>query len=139
MSSKGVEIIISTNGKRGFTLIEILVVITLLGILLGVVIVVIDVPKQRIRSRQAVAKANLSKACAAFTGCISSQTDGVVTGRCDTFALMGVTDPSGKSGMGTFTYSATAPDVRITQDSCTMVCDTTGALTMSPSASCYVQ
>ncbi len=129
--------IISTNGKKGFTLIEILVVITLLGILLGVVIVVIDVPKQRIRSRQAVAKANLSKACAAFTGCISSQTDGVIAGRCDTFALMGVTDPSGKSGMSTFTPSAA--DVRIIQDGCTMVCDATGALTMTPAASCYVQ
>ncbi len=125
--------------QKGFTLIEILVVITLLGILLGVVIVVIDVPKQRIRSRQAVAKANLSKVCAAFTGCISAQTDGTVAGRCDTFALMGVTDPSGKSGMSTFTYSAVAPDVRVTQDSCLMVCSTAGALTMSPAASCYVQ
>ncbi len=128
--------------RKGFTLIEVLVVITLLGILLGVVIVVIDVPKQRLRSRQAVAKANLAKACSAFTGCISSQTDGVALGRCDTFALMGVTDPSGKSGMSTFTPSAT--DVRIVQDGCTMVCDVNGTITMTPvvgppAGACYVQ
>ncbi len=105
-------------------------VITLLGILLGIVIVVIDVPAQRARSRQAVARSNLDKVCAAFTACLSAQTDGLAAGRCDTFALIGVIDPSGKNGLSNFTIQASGP--MVTQDTCTISCDSSGAVTMTP-------
>lgn len=128
----------STEVKRtqrvGFTLIEVLVVITLLGILLGVVLVVINVPAQRTRAKQGVAKANISKVCSAFTACLSASLTGATTD-CDTWAEVGAIQPTQPSG---YTYSLAGTGPSVTGDTCTISCDANGAVSVSGTG-CLVQ
>lgn len=122
------------NKRSGFTLIEVLVVITLLGILMGVVLVVIDVPSQRIRAKQGVAKANISKSCGAFTACLSSSLTGATTD-CDTWAKIGAITPTQPTG---YTYTTTATGPTVTGDTCTISCDVNGNVTVTGTG-CKVQ
>lgn len=122
------------NKRLGFTLIEVLVVITLLGILMGVVLVVIDVPSQRIRAKQGVAKANISKSCSAFTACLSASLTGAGTD-CDTWAKIGAITPTQPTG---YTYTTTASGPTVSGDTCTIACDANGNVTVA-GAGCKVQ
>lgn len=118
----------------GFTLIEVLVVITLLGILLGVVLVVINVPAQRTRAKQGVAKANVSKACSAYTACLSASLTGATTD-CDTWAEIGAIQPTQPSG---YAYAIAGTGPSATGDNCTISCDATGTVSVSGTG-CLVQ
>lgn len=121
--------------KKGFTLVELLVVIALLGILMGVVLVVINVPAQRTRTRQAVARANISKVCSAYTACLSASTTGATTD-CDTWTKVGAIQPSQPTGY-TYTIAGTGPSVVV--DGCTISCDSTGTVALAGGASCLIQ
>ncbi|MEK7611711.1 MAG: prepilin-type N-terminal cleavage/methylation domain-containing protein [Patescibacteria group bacterium] len=122
------------NKHLGFTLIEVLVVITLLGILMGVVLVVIDVPSQRIRAKQGVAKASISKSCSAFTACLSSSLTGATTD-CDTWAKIGAITPTQPTG---YTYTTTVTGPSVSGDTCTIACDVNGNVSVT-GAGCKVQ
>ena len=64
------------KNTKGFTLVELLLVIAIIGILAGVVLAVINPVQQRQKAREGVNGAALSKACLAVKSCIaaSSQT-----------------------------------------------------------------
>lgn len=101
---------------------------------MGVVLVVIDVPSQRIRAKQGVAKASISKSCSAFTACLSASLTGAGSD-CDTWAKIGAIQPTQPAGY-VFTTSATGPSV--TGDTCTIACDVNGNVTVA-GAGCKVQ
>lgn len=104
---------------------------------MGVVLVVINVPAQRMKSRQSVARANVTKSCAAFTACLSASLTGVATD-CDTWAEIGATQPTQPTGAA-WTIAATGPSV--TADTCTISCNTGGTVTTAPATggTCYIQ
>lgn len=104
---------------------------------MGVVLVVINVPAQRMKSRQSVARANVTKSCAAFTACLSASLTGVATD-CDTWVEIGATQPTQPIGAA-WTIAATGPSV--TADTCTISCNTGGTVTTAPATggTCYIQ
>ena len=78
--------------SQGFTLVELLIVIVIIGILAGVVMAVLNPAKQQQRAKEGVLKANMDKACLALSACGAATTD---IDMCDTFLEMGVIDPDG--------------------------------------------
>lgn len=69
--------------KKGFTIIELLIVVSILGILSGITLTVIDTGKQRARAEDAVKRSNIEKLaqaiqahCNAEAKCPALKTDG---------------------------------------------------------------
>lgn len=123
--------------RRAFTLIEILIVLALLGILVGIVVLVIDVPMQRKRARQAVGRENIAKACSAFTGCLVTSQTGDLDD-CSSWTKIGVAEPLDPAG-SVYTMSSDGPSIAV--DGCIVNCNSQGRVTLStePGGSCYIQ
>lgn len=111
----------------------------MLAILVGIVLVVINVPTQRTRTKQGVAKANITKVCAAFTACLSSSVSGDTAG-CDTWLEVGAIQPTEpRQTDGTpYGYTVGASGPSVTVDGCTISCSPAGVMSVS-GAGCLVQ
>ena len=60
------------SAKKGFTLVELLIVIVIIGILAGVVLAVINPAATRGKANASVMRANLDKLCLAMLSCTST-------------------------------------------------------------------
>ncbi len=112
-------------------------VIALLGVLVGIVILVIDVPVMRKKARQAVGRDNLAKVCTSFVGCLVSSPTGAADD-CSTWAQLGVDVPVQPPGA---VYSLDASGPKISVDGCSVSCDSKGNISFSPEYGgvCYIQ
>jgi type IV pilus assembly protein PilA len=95
----------SLKRQQGFTLIEIIIVVVILGILAAVALPKITANIDKVRAAEAFSVLGTTKS--AFDRCIEEQTGGLRVAvaaditRCDTFAELGVTVPAA----GNFTYA----------------------------------
>ncbi len=118
--------------NKGFTLVELLVVIAVIGVLMGIVVVVLNPAQILIRSRQGICKANVGRVCEASAACYVAM--GSVAS-CDTPAKTGATLPTTPC---TVSIATTTGLVTGTQNGCTFTCNpATGTVSQSPAASCY--
>ena len=107
---------------KGFTLVELLIVIVILGILVGLVMVMIDPLRQKRRAKEGVLIASMYKTCLALTACGSTTTDDT---KCADFDLIGVTEPHFPTGaMYDLVHDAGAKTVTVTGmfDKCVYEC-----------------
>ena len=81
-----------TRKNSGFTLVELLVVISLVSILASALFVVINPAQLQRKSREAVLKAKTSQLCTALNNCGAVKT---ASTDCDDFTKLGVTNPTG--------------------------------------------
>jgi len=81
-----------TRKNSGFTLVELLVVISIISILAGALFMVINPTQLQRKSREAVLKAKTSQLCTALNNCGAVKT---ASADCDDFTKLGVTDPTG--------------------------------------------
>mgnify|MGYP001583465034 CR=1 FL=1 len=111
--------------------------IALLSILLGAVVLVIDVPTQRMRARQAVGRENIAKACAAFAGCVISSQSGEV-GDCSNWGRIGVVEPLSPEG-ALYVLGESGPSVSV--DGCSISCNNQGMLNLTDEVGgiCFVR
>lgn len=123
--------------KSGFTLVELLVVIALLGILIGLVILIIDVPFLRKRARQAVGRENLAKVCSSFAGCLVTSSTGAAD-ECANWDKLGADIPIQPPGA---VYSLDVAGPTVSVDGCLVSCDGKGniSFTAESGGGCYLQ
>ncbi len=123
--------------RRGFTLVELLVVIALLGVLVGIVILVIDVPVMRKKARQAVGRDNLAKVCTSFVGCLVSSPTGAVD-ECSTWTQLDVDVPVQPPGA---VYNLVAAGPTVSVDGCSVSCNSKGNISFTAESGgvCYIQ
>lgn len=100
--------------QAGFTLVELLIVIVILGILSGIVLAVINPGRQQDRARMTVIRSTVEKACIGLHACSAyAQTDA----ECDSWADIGTAPlPSvrnGTFGNGLYTITLTGGIVTV--------------------------
>lgn len=107
-----------TRKNSGFTLVELLVVISIISILAGALFMVINPAQLQKKSREAVLKARTSQICVALNTCAavkSSATDCYVEGDVRDFSKLNTTNPSGDPVDST--YELTCSDDPCASDS----------------------
>lgn len=114
--------------KPGFTLVELLIVIALIGVLAAGLITVINPARQRQKANEGVARSNLAKICQAIVACQSSLIN-YNTDDCDTMDKIGVREPTQPSGAvyavgvaGTSTAASGRVYGRVAIDGCVLQC-----------------
>lgn len=133
------------NAKRGFTLVELLIVIIIIAVLAGVVLVAIDPAQQRARAGATTLKANTGAVCRSIALCIVQTGD---PSACTTFAdptSVNMATPAGSPNGSTYDISTTAGEVEAVWDSgggvFTMTCPGsgtgTGVVTCADDADTY--
>lgn len=91
---------------HGFTIIELLIVIVIIGILAGIVLVVINPAKQQRKASESILKANTNKLCLGLYSCTSTTATATNCGSntiATTLALIGATSPTAPA---TATYAS---------------------------------
>ena len=112
----------TSDPGKGFTLVELLIVIVILGILVGLVMVMINPLRQKRRAREGVLIASMYKTCLALAACGSTTTDDT---KCADFDLIGVTVPHVPTGaVYDVVHDADAKTVTVTGmlDACVYEC-----------------
>jgi prepilin-type N-terminal cleavage/methylation domain-containing protein len=100
------------NVKRGFTLVELLIVIIIIAVLAGIVLVTLDPAAQRARAGATTMKANVAAVCRAQALClVESATGGP---GCDEYSEIGIPDPSGNPTGSAYTIDTTGTPWLIT-------------------------
>ncbi len=84
------------TNEKGFTLVELLIVIVIIGILAGLVITIINPRRMQMRSGHSIIRANVGRACQAIIACASSTTTPETS--CNTGALAGFNQPNTPNG-----------------------------------------
>ncbi|MBN1162680.1 type II secretion system protein [Patescibacteria group bacterium] len=99
--------------KNGFTLVEILVVITVIGILASILVSLIDPNRQSQRANEAVVRSMTETMCYALKACGASEVD---ARRCNSWDDINVTYPPNppEGSIFTLTESAATADATIT-------------------------
>jgi len=112
-----------TRKNSGFTLVELLVVISIISILAGALFMVINPAQLQKKSREAVLKAKTSQLCTALNNCGAVKT---ASTDCDSYAEMGVADPTGDPLNSSYSITTTDP-ITITGilDTCSFTCSFT--------------
>ncbi len=96
------------NAKRGFTLVELLIVIIIISVLAGVVLIAINPAEQRARASATTLKSNTAAVCRAQALCM---VEAAVPGDCAAFGAgaVEIADPSDSPTGSTYTFGAATP------------------------------
>jgi prepilin-type N-terminal cleavage/methylation domain-containing protein len=97
--------------QKGFTLIELVIVMSIIAIISGVIIAYLHPARQQKRARHTTMRANLDEIQMGLIGCANARLDACSS--CNTFAKIGVDDPSGTPGPD-YTYSVNCDGTYLT-------------------------
>ena len=97
------------NNSAGFTLVELLVVISIIAILAGISITIINPQKQQAKAQEAMMRSNLAKVCMALNGCGALKNS---PRECENWNALGVNDPTGNPiGAGYYVWWVNDPNI----------------------------
>jgi len=105
--------------NRGFTLIELMIVVVIVGILCGLVISIINVSSIRRKANETVLKSNLSRVCLAWMVCKVSPKD-TASIACDTESKLNAVLPTTPQN-SVYTFNNNRWEGTI--DTCTYACN----------------